>query len=69
MPMFEGFRGLCMYFLVVAPNGLDDDNGGLDHKPVQSRSPVGAASSPRLGARRAEDGAPTAVDGLTIKAK
>jgi hypothetical protein len=41
---------------------------GLDHKPVQSRSPVGAASSPRLGARRAEDGAPTAVDGLTIKA-
>jgi hypothetical protein len=40
MPMFEGFRGLCMYFLVVAPNGLDDDNGGLDHKPVQSRSPV-----------------------------
>jgi hypothetical protein len=55
---------------------------GLDHKPVQSRSPVGAAGGappggpgggggaapPRGGPRRAGAGPPTAVDGLTIKA-
>jgi hypothetical protein len=31
------------------------------------RGPVGAAFPPRLGADRVEDGAPMAVDGLTIK--
>ncbi|MCG6940345.1 MAG: urea ABC transporter permease subunit UrtB [Thiohalocapsa sp.] len=53
-----------------AQAGVD---AGLDHDSGQGLAPVGAASSPRLGAgqgaARAEDGAPTTrADGVTIDA-
>ncbi|MCG6941644.1 MAG: ribbon-helix-helix protein, CopG family [Thiohalocapsa sp.] len=60
---------LCRTGLIGCTEGDPDLSSGRSWSQLlPSACPVGAASPPRLGARRAEDRAPTTMDGPMIKA-